>query len=75
MGSQTRQLNSCACNSRKQPGMANINWDYQHVSDEAMSLYEVTRIASVDREQIWKWISVVLQYSNAGEMKNEIAKM
>lgn len=55
--------------------MANINWDYQHVSDEAMSLHEVTRIASVDREQIWKWISVVLQYSNAGEMKNEIAKM
>lgn len=55
--------------------MADINGDYQHVINEAMSLHEVTRVASIDREQIWKWISVVLQYSNAGEVKNEITKM
>lgn len=55
--------------------MATINWDYQHVSNEAVSLHEVTRVASIDREQIWKWISIVLQYSNAGGVKNEITKM
>lgn len=37
-----------------------------------MNLHEVTRVASIDREWIWKWASVVLQYSNAWEMKNEI---